>query len=85
MSKIPWERLAALPTLQVREDRYYRRVMALCDFDVDKAVAVLGVARATIYRRLRELGIETARERRVREQAEQTPRVQRLAARRVAQ
>jgi DNA-binding NtrC family response regulator len=84
MKNIPWERLAALPTLQAREDRYYRRVMTLCDFDADKAAAVLGVARATIYRRVRELGIETARERRIREREEQASKVEALAARRVA-
>ncbi len=83
MKTIPWARLSALPTLQAREDRYIRRVMALCDGDVDKAVAVLGVARATLYRRVRELGIETAWGRKERQRIERAQRVERLARREV--
>lgn len=83
MKNIPWERLHALPTLQAREDRYIRRVMAICDGDVDKAVAVLGVARATLYRRVRELSIETSSQRKERIRVERALHVERLASREV--
>jgi DNA-binding NtrC family response regulator len=63
MSNIPWERLGALPTLEQRNARYIRRVMRLCRGDVTAAALVLKLGRATLYRKVRELGIETQGER----------------------
>lgn len=47
--------LRTLPTLQEREDRYFRRVLALCGGRVTTAARVLGIGRATAYRKLRDL------------------------------
>jgi DNA-binding NtrC family response regulator len=67
MSNIPWDRLEALPTLEQRNARYIRRVMALCNGDVTAAALVLKVGRATLYRKVRSLQLETQGERRERE------------------
>lgn len=63
MSNIPWARLERLPTLEQRNARYIRRVMQLCGGDVTAAAVVLQVGRATLYRKIRELKIETRGER----------------------
>jgi DNA-binding NtrC family response regulator len=70
MSIIPWERLEALPTLEQRNVRYIRRVMALCNGDVTTAARVLKVGRATLYRKVRALQLETQGERKERERVQ---------------
>src|SRR6266496_3858413 len=67
MSNIPWERLEQLPTLEQRNARYIRRVMRLCHGDVTAAALVLKIGRATLYRKVRALEIETQGERLERE------------------
>lgn len=67
MSNIPWERLEALPTLEQRTERYIRRVMQLCRGDVTAAAFVLKIGRATLYRKVRALELETQGERKERE------------------
>jgi DNA-binding NtrC family response regulator len=70
MSNIPRARLERLPTLEQRNARYIRRVMLLCRGDVTAAASVLQVARATLYRKIRELKIETRGEREERRRIE---------------
>jgi regulatory Fis family protein len=48
--------LHELPTLRERDDRYVRRVLLLCGGSVATAAAVLGMGRATLYRRVQKLG-----------------------------
>ncbi len=67
MPNIPWERLEQLPTLEQRNARYIRRVMQLCNGDVTAAALVLKVGRATLYRKVRAMQLETQGERRERE------------------
>lgn len=67
MTNIPWGKLPLLPTLEQRTNRYIRRVMQLCHGDVTSAAQVLQIGRATLYRKVRELQIETAGERKERE------------------
>lgn len=70
MFNIPWERLEQLPTLEQRNARYIRRVMQLCGGDVTAAALVLKVGRATLYRKVRELQLETQGERKERERVQ---------------
>jgi hypothetical protein len=77
MKNIAWEKLAALPTLRARQDRYIRRVVALCGGDLTNAARVLGVGRATLYRRAAKLGIETNGARVERERLERAQRIER--------
>lgn len=67
MSNISRERLEALPTLEQRNALYIRRVMALCGGDVTAAALVLQIGRATLYRKVRALRLETQSERLERE------------------
>ncbi len=46
-----------LPTMQERNDRYVRRVFAVCGGNVDRTAAALGIGRATTYRWLKRLGV----------------------------
>ncbi len=66
MTNLPWDRLERLPTLEQRNARYIRRVMQLCHGDVDCAAQVLQIGRATLYRKVSELGIETLGQRKER-------------------
>lgn len=52
----PWPE--ELPTLAAVERAHIERVIAACDGKIIRAARVLGVARATLYRRLREYGAE---------------------------
>lgn len=70
MTNIPWERLEQLPTLEQRNARYIRRVMQLCHGDVLAAAQVLNIGRATLYRKVRALEIETQGERKERERVQ---------------
>lgn len=76
MRNVPWERLEALPSLQRREERYIRRVMALCQGNVSLAARVLKIGRATLYRKVGQLGIETCHERLERERLESAQRIE---------
>lgn len=49
-----------LPTIQEREERYIRRVLALMGGSVGMTAKVLGIGRATLYRRLLEMGFNLA-------------------------
>lgn len=60
MENISWERLGQLPTLEQRNARYIRRVMRLCRGNVTLAARVMGIGRATLYRKVSELQLETA-------------------------
>lgn len=66
-----------LPTLQEREDRYIRRVWKLCQGSTTRASKVLGIGRATLYRRLYVLGLIEHKTR-----AERVEEQRRAAARR---
>ncbi len=67
MINIPCGKLPELPTLEERTERYIRRVMKLCRGDVTLAAKILKVGRATLYRKVRALEIETKGEREERE------------------
>jgi transcriptional regulator of acetoin/glycerol metabolism len=57
IAQIRRRQLAALPTLAEREARYMRRVLLLAGGNVKLAAEVLGIGKATLYRRIDELGI----------------------------
>ncbi len=84
MKNIPWDELAALPTLQAVEDQHIRRVMQLCGGNVRQASAVLDVPRATLYRKVVALGIETAGARALRDRAELAAGIEQLRRRQVS-
>lgn len=46
-----------LSTLAERENRYMRRVLKVCEGDVTRAARVLGIGRATLYRKLSSLAL----------------------------
>lgn len=49
-----------IATLQEREERYIRRVLAVMGGSVGMTAKVLGIGRATLYRRLLEMGFNLA-------------------------
>lgn len=69
-------RLAWLPTLKQREERYIRRVVKLCGGDIVAAARLLGIGRATLYRLVTKLSLETRRQRRERIKLERALRVE---------
>jgi DNA invertase Pin-like site-specific DNA recombinase len=53
-----------LPSLREHERSYMRRVLLLCGGDVTLCARVLGIGRATLYRKIQSMeGIETRGER----------------------
>lgn len=67
--------LARVSTLHVHIRRHVKRVLRLVDSDVTKAARVLGIGRATLYRLVAELGIETKGARQRRETAAERARL----------
>lgn len=45
-------------TLKELEEEHIRRVLALCEGRTSEAARTLGIGRATLYRRLSDLGID---------------------------
>lgn len=64
------DRLARFRTLDQIQNTYVRRVMSACGGDVTAAARVLGMGRATLYRWVQRLRIETQGERLDRERSE---------------
>lgn len=56
IAQIRRQQLAALPTLEERERRYMLRVLRLAGGNVVVAAEVLGIGRATLYRKIEKLG-----------------------------
>ncbi len=64
------ERLARFRTLEQVQETYVRRVMRACEGDVTTAARVLGMGRATLYRWVDRMQIETQGERLDRERSQ---------------
>ena len=65
------QRIAALPSLEKIQLRYIHRVLRVCEGDLLLACKVLGISRATMYRKLVHFeGLETKGQRVARERAE---------------
>ena len=47
-----------LLTLKEREELYTRRILKICRGSITEAVRILGIGRATLYRRLAAMGID---------------------------
>ena len=47
-----------IPTLGEMEEQHIRRVLSLCEGRTKMAAKILGIGRATLYRRFEELGID---------------------------
>lgn len=45
-------------TLKELEEEHIRRVLALCEGRTTEAAEILGIGRATLYRRFKDLGID---------------------------
>lgn len=70
--------LLKLRTLHQVEAQYMRRVLLLCEGNVNLAARILGIGRATLYRRLRPLAVTTEGERNRTERAARTAAIQQL-------
>lgn len=55
--------LAAFPTFREMEADYLARVLEACEWNVTLAARVSGVGRATLYRKVVDLGLQTSRAR----------------------
>lgn len=75
---ITQSKLHLLPTLAQREYRYIARVLRIVEGDITLAARVLGIGRATLYRRIRGFDIETRGQRKHREACERLRRLKEI-------
>lgn len=54
------EQSKRLPTLRQIENSYCRKILIRCNGDVTMAAGLLGIGRASLYRRLPELKVESS-------------------------